>query len=74
MAKQNISIDREIAQKIFDYARTIKGRIETADENRLLTTESDNALDSIYRAKDEAEQIEWYLGGILQPEQYKRVG
>lgn len=74
MAKQNISIDREIAQKIFDYARTIKGRIETADENGLLTIKSDNALDSMYKAKDEAEQIEWYLGEILQSEQYKRVG
>ena len=72
MAKNYISVDREIANKCIEYARTIKGRINTAWENGL--TANDNMLDSIMRAKDEAEQIEWYLGEILQPENYKRNG
>ena len=68
MSKNHVSIDREIAHKCLQYAQTIKGRIETAYDNGLKA--NDNMMYSIISARDEAEQIEWYLGRILKPDQY----
>lgn len=69
MAKDHISIPRDIAQLCLGHARAARTHIQESSPG-LNGAEKD--LGNIRSALEEAEQIEWYLGEILEPQAYKR--
>lgn len=69
MAKDHIYIPREIAQLCLGYARSACTHLKESSSE---INGEDKDLDNIRQALSETEQVEWYLGEILEPEAYKR--